>query len=123
MMFMVNKREKNTASSRQQVSTIGVSKSPKVTEPGVRKGKRSLMACRARYKWSVETTHNSVKHKIGIKITTLVKRLIVWGKSEFCEKGDRLGSHCNWPRVRMSFNIHERGTSNFLIRSTIKLPE
>ena len=39
-------------------------------EPGVRKGKRSLLACHTRCKWSMETTHNSVKviHVVGIKV-------------------------------------------------------
>ena len=32
-------------------------------------------------------------------------------------KSYRLGSHCNWSRVRMSFNIRERETSYCWIRS------
>ena len=46
------------------------------TEPGVRKGKLSLLACHTRCKYSMETTHNSVKVKIGIKVITLVESLI-----------------------------------------------
>ena len=61
------------------------------TEPGVRKGKRSLLASHTRCKCSMETTHNSVKVKLGIKVMKLVE------------------SHC-WSRVRMSFNIRERVT-------------
>ena len=68
------------------------------TEPGVRKGKRSLLACHARCKFSMETTHNRWRsssryqgHEIG-------------GKSDW------VGSHC-WSRIRMSFNIRERDTS------------
>ena len=38
------------------------------TEPGVRKGKRSLLASHTRCKCSMETTHNSVKVKLGIKV-------------------------------------------------------
>ena len=48
------------------------------TEPGVLKGKRSLLACHTRYKCSMETTHNSVKVKVGIKVMKLVERLIGW---------------------------------------------
>ena len=53
----VNSR-KDTASS--------VRLAPKGTEPGVRKGKRSLLACHTRCKCSMEATHNSVKVKLGI---------------------------------------------------------
>ena len=38
------------------------------TEPGVRKGKRSLLASHTRCKCTIETTHNSVKVKLGIKV-------------------------------------------------------
>ena len=68
------------------------------TEPGVRKCKRSLAASHTRCKCSVETTRNLLKVKPGIKV------MKIGGKS------DRLGSHCNWSRVRMSFNIHEGET-------------
>ena len=46
------------------------------TEPGVRKGKRSLLASHTRCKCSMETTHNSVKVKFGIKVMKLVESLI-----------------------------------------------
>ena len=46
------------------------------TEPGVRKGKRSLLASHTRCKCSMETTHNSVKVKVGIKVIELVESLI-----------------------------------------------
>ena len=46
------------------------------TEPGVRKGKRSLLASHTRCKYSMETTHNSVKVKLSIKIMKLVESLI-----------------------------------------------
>ena len=42
------------------------------TEPGVRRDKRSLLACHTRYKCSMETTRNSVK------VMTLVESLIGW---------------------------------------------
>ena len=58
------------ASSRNLVSTIGAQESPnkEATEPGVWKGKRSLLACHTRCKCSMEITHNSVKVKLGIKV-------------------------------------------------------
>ena len=63
------------ASSRNLVSTIGAQASPKMgrgTAPGVRKGKRSLLACHTCCKYSMETNHNSVKVKVGIKVMKLV---------------------------------------------------
>ena len=86
------------ASSRNLVSTIGALASPKMgTEPGVRKGKRSLLACHtvANAPWKPliigEGQARYQGHEIG-------------GKSDW------LGSHC-WSRIRMSFNIRERDTS------------
>ena len=65
------------ASSRNLVSTIGALASPKWgTEPGVRMGKRSLLASHTRCKCFMETTHNSVKVKLGIKVMKLVESLI-----------------------------------------------
>ena len=53
------KTSKDMASSRNLVSTIGAQASPTMgTEPGVRKGKRSLPACHTRCKCSMVTTHN-----------------------------------------------------------------
>ena len=46
------------------------------TEPGVQKGKRSLLASHTRCKCSMETTHNSVKVKLGLKVMKLVESLI-----------------------------------------------
>ena len=62
------KSSKDMASSRNLVSTIGA--------PGVRKGKRSLLASHTRCKCSMETTHKSVKVKLGIKVMKLVESLI-----------------------------------------------
>ena len=45
-------------------------------EPGVRKGKRSLLASHTCCKCSMETTHNSVKVNLGIKVMKLVESLI-----------------------------------------------
>ena len=44
----------------------------------VRKGKRSLLACHTHCKLSMETTHNSVKVKLGRKVIELVESLIGW---------------------------------------------
>ena len=46
------------------------------TEPGVRKGKRSLLACYTRCKCSMETTRNSVKVKVGIKVMKFAESMI-----------------------------------------------
>ena len=70
--------------SREKTRHIGVNGSQQLeheqvqkgTEPGVRKGKRSLLACHTRSKCSMETTRNSVKVKLGIKVIKLVKSLI-----------------------------------------------
>ena len=48
------------------------------TEPGVRKGKRSLLTCHIRCKCSMETTRYSVKVKLGNRIMRLVESLIGW---------------------------------------------
>ena len=58
------------ASLVKLVNTWSISKSPRGggAEPGVRKGKRSLLASNTRCKCSMETTRNSVKVKPGIKV-------------------------------------------------------
>ena len=63
------------ASSRNLVSTIRVLASPKMGD-GTRcpEGKRSLLASHTRCKCSMETTHNSVEVKLGIKVMKLVDR-------------------------------------------------
>ena len=48
----------------------------RVTEPGVRKGKRSQLACHTHWKCSMETTNNSARVKLGIKVMKLVESLI-----------------------------------------------
>ena len=73
-------------------------------EPGVRKGKRSLLAFYTHCKCSMEITRNSGKFTLGIKVITLVKSYRLWG-------------NCNWSRVRMSIYIRERETSYCWIRS------
>ena len=77
------------------------------TEPGVLKSKRSLLACHACCKCSMETTSYSLKVKLGIKEID----------HEIGEQSDRWESHCNWWRVNMSFNIRKRRASYCWIRS------
>ena len=69
-------------------------------ESGVWKGKRSLLACHVRCKCSMETTHNSVKVKVGIKVMKLVESLIGW------EVTDQ-GSECHLTFVRGKLHIAE----------------
>ena len=58
----VERRVMDIANSRNLVSTIGAQASSKKGEgPGVRKGKRSLLASHYRCKCSMEAIHNSMK--------------------------------------------------------------
>ena len=85
------------------LNNLSISKSQKFgTELGVRKGKRSLLACHIRCKYSMETTRNlvPVKVNIGNKVIKLVENLIGCG----------ITVHCN-RKIRMSFSIRERETS------------
>ena len=72
------------------------------TEPGVRKGKRSLLACHTRCKCSMETTRNSVKVKLGIKVMKSVESLIGW---EVTVTGQ--GSECHLTFVSGRLHIAE----------------
>ena len=47
-------------------------------EPGVRKGKFSLLACHTRCTCSIETTRNLLKVEVGIQVMKLGKSLIGW---------------------------------------------
>ena len=68
---------------RNLVSTIGALASPKIgTEPGVRKGKRSLLASHTRCKCSMETTHNSVK--VMKLVESLIGREVTVGQGSEC---------------------------------------
>ena len=71
----------------------------RATEPGVRKGKRSLLASHALCKCSMETTHNSVKVKLGMKVMQLVESLIGW------EVTVGQGSECHLTFVRGLLHI------------------
>ena len=59
----------------QQLEHKKVQKSGR--EPGVRQGKRSLLACHTRCKHSMEISRNSV-FKLGITVMKLVDSLIGW---------------------------------------------
>ena len=82
------------------------------TEPGVRKAKRSLLASHTRCKCSMETTHNSVEFRLGIKVMKLVESLICY------EVTVGQGSECHLTFVRGLLHI-----LNKIPVSTIKLPE
>ena len=80
-----------------------ISKSQKKgTEPVVRKGKRSLLACHVRCKCCIETTRNSAKVKLGIKVMKFVEGLIGW---EVTVTGQ--GSECHLIFVRGRLHIAE----------------
>ena len=71
------------------------------TEPGVRKGKCSLLASHTPCKSSIETNHNMVKVKLGIKVMKLVESLIGW------EVTVGQGSECHLTFVRGLLHIAE----------------
>ena len=71
------------------------------TEPGVRKSKRSLLVFHTRCKCSMETTHNLVEVKFGIKVMKLVESLIGW------EVTVGQGSECHLTFVRGILHIAE----------------
>ena len=95
------KSSKDMASSRNLVSTIWAQASPKKvgTEPSVWKGKRSLLAYNTRSKCPMETTHNSAKVKLSIKVMKLVESLISW------EVTVGQGSECHLTFVRGRLHI------------------
>ena len=99
------KSSKDMASSRNLASAIRTQASPKNggggAERGVRKGNRSLLACHTRCKCSIETTHNSVKVKVGIKVMKLVESLNGW------EVTVGQGSECHLTFVRGKLHIAE----------------
>ena len=76
------------------------------------KGKLSLLACHTRRKWSMKTTDNSMKVKLGIQVMKLVKSLISW------EVTVGQGSECHLIFVRGRIHIAEWDT-----RTDIQLPE
>ena len=70
----------------------------KGTEPGVRNGKCSLFACHTHCKCSMESTRNSVKVKLVIKVKKLMKSLIGW---EFTVTGHESECHLIFVRGRL----------------------
>ena len=81
------KSSKDTASSANLVATNWSKSQKRGSKPGVRKGKRSLLACQTRCKCSIETTRNSVKVNLGIKVITFVESLIGWEVTVSLVKG------------------------------------
>ena len=69
------------------------------TEPGVKKRKRSLLAYHTRCKCSVETTHDSLKVKVGIKVMKLLESLFGW------EVTVGQGSECHLTFVRGKLHV------------------
>ena len=95
------KSSKDKTSVRNLVSTTGAPASPKRgTEPGVWKGKHSLLACHTRCKLSMDTTHNSVKAKLGIKVMKLVVESLISYKVTVGQ-----GSECHLTFVRGRLHI------------------
>ena len=72
------------------------------TEPVVLKGKRSLLSSHTRCICSMETTHNSVKAKLGINVVKLVESLI--GREVTVGQG----SECRLTFVRGLLHIAEQ---------------
>ena len=70
------------------------------TEPSIRKGKRSMLACHTRCKCSMETTHNEVK--LGIKV---IIKLVEGVNSLEVTVGQR--SECNLTFLRGRLHIAE----------------
>ena len=96
------KLSKDMANSSNLVNNWSTSKSQKwETEPGVQKGKRSLLTWHTCCKFSVEITHNSVKVKLGIKVMKLVESLIGY------EVTVSQGSECHLTFVRGRLHITE----------------
>ena len=73
------------------------------TVPGVRKGKRSLLASHTRCKCSMETTHNSVKVKLGIKVMKLVVESLIGREVTVGQ-----GSECHLTFVRGLLHIAQQ---------------
>ena len=88
-IFKVKSRENHGRFGKTGLNKCSISKSQIETEPGVQRGKHSLLACRIRRKYSMETICNSVKVKLGIKVMQLVKSRIgknvtVTGRASEC---------------------------------------
>ena len=75
-IYKVKSREKTRRVRENWSQQLEHKQVTKWAEPGVWKGKRSLLACHTRCKCSVKTTRNSMKVKPGNKVIKLVKSLI-----------------------------------------------
>ena len=84
------------------LNNSSISKSQTGTKPCVRKNKRSPLACHIHCKCSVETTRNSMKVNLGIKVMEFMKSLI--GR-EVTVTGR--GSECHLTFVRGILHIAE----------------
>ena len=71
-------RENHGKFAKTGLDKRNISKCQKGKEQGVGKGKYSKLSCHTRCKYSIETTRNSVKVKLGMKVI------------EIGEKSDRL---------------------------------
>ena len=83
-------RENNGKFAKTDLNYWTICKPQKRDGPGVRKGKRSPLACHTRCKCSMETNRNPVKVKFGINVIKLVKSLIdlevsVIGRAAECQ--------------------------------------
>ena len=76
MIFNVRSQEKTRQVWKNWSQQLEHKQVPKRKEPGVQKGKRSLLVCNTRCKCSMETIRDSVKVKLGIKVMGLVESLI-----------------------------------------------
>ena len=97
---MVKSRDRHHKFGKTGLNNWSKSKSQTGTEPGVRKGKRSLLTFHTRCKCSMENFRNSVKVKLGtcIKVMTLVESII---GMEVPVTGRGSESHLKVVRVRL----------------------
>ena len=96
-VFKIKRTEIHGKFEESGLNYWSTSKPKREKEPGVRKSKRSLLACHTRCKCSMETTHNLVKVKFGIKVMKLVESLIGWEVTV----GQRSECHLTFVRGRL----------------------
>ena len=66
------KSEKLGKFGKTGLNNMSINKYQKGTEPGIRRGKHSLLVYHTRCKCSMDTTHNYEKVKLGIKVKSLI---------------------------------------------------
>ena len=99
MVFYVKSRVKTWQVRRIWSQQFEHKQVPKLgTEPGVRKGKLSLLACHTRCKCSIETTRNSVKFKAKEKYRVVFKIQKSGDKTSSGEIGLDIRTHAS-PKV------------------------